>query len=483
MDQVVGFGEFDFNRTTGELYRDGGRRPLAPTPAKLLRELVEKPGELVTREDLWAAVWPGEYLDLDQRLNFCVYQLRQSLGDDATTPCIIQTLPRLGYRFLPEVSVNRARWTDVIRLNGSENASAHEPATVGSRRVWRSHRWAVAATIAISVFATTVVMYGRKGPELAAVNRSASPANDAYALAEYILSATEPNWPQAEEYLQKALEADSTFAPAYVALATIRQEVGDWPDAERFLNTALTFDPELPEAHQILGARRLFTDWDWDAAQKHLHFALENEKTRIVAHRLLAHLAIVRGNHAIAIFNADRARQLNPGDAVSQADAGWIHYWAGAYDNAVAVCQESLRLVGANPWNEACLLSAWIANGELTLAAEMARSDLTAAGQIVSATPDQPDRVLSEFYYWRLSQLDSVPKSHYAKARLEALVGRPARALHHLMRAAEERHVGVLYAASDPVFGLLANNQKFKELCAWVRSTNRQMSVGSSVAG
>ncbi len=279
------------------------------------------------------------------------------------------------------------------------------------------------------------------------------------------------------------MKADSTFAPAYVALATIRQEVGDWPDAERFLNTALTFDPELPGAHHILGVRRLFTDWDWDAAQRHLHFALGNEKTRIVAHRLLAHLAIVRGDRAIAIFNANRARQLNPGDAVSQADAGWIHYWAGAYDDAVAGCQENLRLVGANSSNEACLLSAWVANGEVMLAAEVARNSLTTAGQIVSATPDQPDLVLREFYRWRMSQLDSASENLYAKARLEALVGRPAEALHYLIKAAEERHVGVLYAASDPVFGLLANNQKFKELCAWVRSTNRQVSVGSSVAG
>ena len=112
MDQVVRFGDFDFNRTTGELYRHGGRIPLAPTPAKLLSQLLEKPGELAARESLWAASWAKEYLDLDQRLNFCVYQLRQSLGDNATTPRIIQTLPRLGYRFLLDVSVNQARWTD-----------------------------------------------------------------------------------------------------------------------------------------------------------------------------------------------------------------------------------------------------------------------------------------------------------------------------------------------------------------------------------
>ncbi len=136
MDQVVGFGEFDFNRATGELYRDGDRALLAPTPAKLLSELVERPGELVTRENLWAAVWPEEYLDLDQRLNFCVYQLRQSLGDNATTPRIIQTLPRLGYRFLLEVRENQAQWTDVIRRAGSGDVP---------RRTWRGHYWAMAA--------------------------------------------------------------------------------------------------------------------------------------------------------------------------------------------------------------------------------------------------------------------------------------------------------------------------------------------------
>lgn len=86
---------------TGELRRDGKAIALAPQPAKLIALLASRPHELVTRDEIRAAIWGADtFVDFERGLNFCVLQARTALGDDAKNPRYIQTLPKRGYRWI-----------------------------------------------------------------------------------------------------------------------------------------------------------------------------------------------------------------------------------------------------------------------------------------------------------------------------------------------------------------------------------------------
>src|SRR5918993_5155910 len=100
-NQMVRFGEFCFDPATGRLTRNGAPVPLENQPARLLALLTGSPGELMTREDLAAAIWrDGTHVRFDDGLNYCVRQVRAALDDDARSPRFIETIPRRGYRFV-----------------------------------------------------------------------------------------------------------------------------------------------------------------------------------------------------------------------------------------------------------------------------------------------------------------------------------------------------------------------------------------------
>jgi cholera toxin transcriptional activator len=105
------FGLFELDASTGDLYRDGKAHPrLQGQPLELLILLLERPGELLTREELRKKLWPSDtFVDYDHGLNAAVNKLREALGDSADSPRFIQTLPRRGYRFIAPVQAPAQR--------------------------------------------------------------------------------------------------------------------------------------------------------------------------------------------------------------------------------------------------------------------------------------------------------------------------------------------------------------------------------------
>src|SRR4051812_10033938 len=99
----VAIGDFEFHRASGELRRGDAVNRLAPQSAAVLTLLVERRGDVVTRTELRAALWPDTNVEFDQGLNFCIRQLRIALSDDAGAPKYIETLHRRGYRFIAPV--------------------------------------------------------------------------------------------------------------------------------------------------------------------------------------------------------------------------------------------------------------------------------------------------------------------------------------------------------------------------------------------
>lgn len=102
--RLLTFGVFELDAMTGELRREGRLVRLRHQPVSVLRLLLERAGDLVTRRELTEALWPDDVdVDVEQGLNHCMKEIRAALGDRPDCPRFIQTLPRRGYRFLPEV--------------------------------------------------------------------------------------------------------------------------------------------------------------------------------------------------------------------------------------------------------------------------------------------------------------------------------------------------------------------------------------------
>src|SRR5262244_4358771 len=101
----VRFGQFEFNRQTGELRRNGARIKLQEQPGQILAALLEAPGDLVSREELRKRLWDTDtFVDFDHSLNTAIKRLRDALGDSADNPVFVETLSRRGYRFMAPLS-------------------------------------------------------------------------------------------------------------------------------------------------------------------------------------------------------------------------------------------------------------------------------------------------------------------------------------------------------------------------------------------
>jgi DNA-binding winged helix-turn-helix (wHTH) protein/Tfp pilus assembly protein PilF len=102
---IARFGTFDINFQTGELRQRGQRVKLQEQPLQVLAALLERPGELVTREELHRKLWASDtFVDFDHGLNAAIKRLRDALGESADAPVFIETLARRGYRFIAPVS-------------------------------------------------------------------------------------------------------------------------------------------------------------------------------------------------------------------------------------------------------------------------------------------------------------------------------------------------------------------------------------------
>jgi cholera toxin transcriptional activator len=122
--RLLRFGVFEVNLAAGELRKNGARIRLQEQPFQVLSALLQNAGQVVTRDELRAEIWPADtFVDFDHSLNTAVNKIRESLGDSASSPRFVETLARRGYRFIAPV--------DRVSVTAAEPASA--PEDTGSR--------------------------------------------------------------------------------------------------------------------------------------------------------------------------------------------------------------------------------------------------------------------------------------------------------------------------------------------------------------
>ena len=105
--RVARFGVFELDLSAGELRKSGVKLRLQGQPFQVLALLLERAGEVVTREELQQKLWPSDtFVDFDHSLNTAINKVREALGDSASSPRYVETLARRGYRFIAPVQTH-----------------------------------------------------------------------------------------------------------------------------------------------------------------------------------------------------------------------------------------------------------------------------------------------------------------------------------------------------------------------------------------
>ncbi len=346
---------------------DRGGARLSPQPLRVLVELYDHAGEIVTRDHLVKVLWPTGIVDFDNGLNVVVRKLRVALEDVGETPRYIETLTKVGYRFIGKTVAPTdpaVRWITRMSRRGQvvlvSSVAAIGLAVAGAW--WWSFHESVAAGGAAITGARAKHAPSARAQELYldALHQRSRRDIDTHVIAR--------------EALEAATREDPRFAQAWAALAEIysveilRQDTTPaegLPKARAAARRAIELDDGLAESHFVLGQIYMDHDKDFAAAEREY---LRAKRINDRSGRLWHHYAMLLGQTARldeAFAAIRRARELEPMTLLYAAHYGLLLFEARRYDEAVAFLRP---VVEANPkFDQArsILARALLATGEL----------------------------------------------------------------------------------------------------------------------
>jgi eukaryotic-like serine/threonine-protein kinase len=161
---IFQFGVYEANVDSGELRKGGVRLRVQQQPFTVLEMLLQRPGKVVTREELRARIWPDEeFGDFDQAVNVAVAKLRTALSDSAENPRFIETIPRRGYRFIAPVHRNVTPAESALAPVPEIARSAKTATETKKQPFWARNKWLFAMpAAAIVIIAAALFIVSRK---------------------------------------------------------------------------------------------------------------------------------------------------------------------------------------------------------------------------------------------------------------------------------------------------------------------------------
>jgi len=467
----VSFGPFALDLHTGELRRFGVDVNLQPQPAKLLVLLVERAGELVTREEIRRAVWGAEtFVDFDQSVNFCVRQIRTALHDNANRPCYLETLPRRGYRFIAPIQP---------ASDPPEPQQVPEPIVASDRgRSWR--RLAIMSIAVIVAGATSTPAY-RHSRDNSAVKSDESREVE---LGLYFLNKmTNADTLIAIEHFEAAARTDppnpvglAALADAYMQLGgvfiSVKPPVNVRQLARRAATRAIELAPNLAEAHEALGTA-LLPELEWRMAEASLRRAIELKPEYPRAHLSYASYLVGQSRFAEAIAEARRAWELEPTSVRTRHTYAWMLYFDRQYDAAIRELRAVLQMDRSFAWAQWRLGQVLLVAGRcddavraLRTAVEMtdrqpATLGLFAMAQACVGGRAQAAAILDELEQRSMTQ--NVPPGALLLGYLA--VNDRAKAMDVLDRIYADRDGYDVYVNADPLMDPLRSEPRFQAIC------------------
>jgi DNA-binding winged helix-turn-helix (wHTH) protein/tetratricopeptide (TPR) repeat protein len=355
----IHFDCWTFRRQPRALSRDGVRVRLQDQPLHVLEELLNAPGELVTREHLIAQLWPKRIVEFDAALNAAVRRLRATLGDEAETPRYIETVPRQGHRFIgvvrawretpaaavsvepaiasltpapPASSLSPQRASRIMPRAGIAIAVAAVVAGVGIAAAWAWYTPASRPVGAENVLSSEAMMRAKffaQRRHSGDLERATKEYERALSLAPNLarawaglasvhwfeiavgLQPREANLPKVRDAAQRALSLDPQLVEAHIRLALYLCATGQRAAAIEHRDKAVAIDPDNPLVLSIR-AGRAADEGRWDEAIAFQRRAIAAEPLSLAAAQNLAYFLFLAGRIEDAKTQFAKVLELDP---------------------------------------------------------------------------------------------------------------------------------------------------------------------------
>jgi len=490
------FDSFEVDVRAAQLRKCGRRLRLTGQPVQILVMLLEHPGEVVAREELQQRLWLDEtFVDFENSVNKSVSSLRQALGDSATEPKYIETLPRRGYRFLaPVETVTDPPLATPVPIAAPAIVEPFVAPQIARPGIVRTHppyrKFLVAATaFALLLCVGLVVARSRKsaaavtglGTKLAPNAGKVDPqAYEEYLQAQrYWKERTAESLKQTIENYNRAIEREPNYAEAYAGLAnayavlpvlsSVPKQTA-YAQARRAADKAISLNDSLSSAHLALAEVRLYDDWDFPGADKEFNRAIELDPSYAQAHQWYAEYLSLMSRHEEAIREIIEAKQFDPQSMIIYHQAGQIFRDARRYDEALQHYQKALEMQpGFGPtYSEMAIL--YEREGKLDDMLEMMRRSHAywdpgiEAGDFQQVVEAYKHAGSAGYYRARIEYEKKYPGHLYFRALNYALAGDKEQALHWLQKSLDAKEIQILGIRNDPGLDSLRGDPRFEAI-------------------
>jgi DNA-binding winged helix-turn-helix (wHTH) protein/tetratricopeptide (TPR) repeat protein len=479
----IRFDGWTLARDSGELTRDGKTQRLAPQPLAVLLELLEHAGQVVTREALVKLLWPKGIVDFDNSLNAVVRKLRVVLGDDSGTPRYIETLPRIGYRFLAPVMLEPS----AADMAPSAPAPAPPPAPAAAPRSRRRlQHWHVALVLVVLAGVGYEMWRPRKTEVLhSPVAVIAKPerrttserAFDLYLQGIFNRSRRDINGTDlAIGNFDGALSEDPYYADAWAALAETyagaamsqyMPTVAAYEKARGAALRAIELDDQLGHGHAALAHILMMYDHDLAKAESEIELSRRLDPSYSRNWHTLAILRAIQNRLPEALEAMRRARELEPMTLLYSSNYGLLLYSQRRYDEAIAHAKSLLASQPRVDQARSLLIRALVAKGDIAAALEQLplrmneRPNLADAGYVHALSGDRA-QALAE-----IARIERIGRTGFGVAYEVALIrtalGDLAEACVALDRATADHSLAVMWMRTDPRMDPLRGQRCFAE--------------------
>jgi DNA-binding winged helix-turn-helix (wHTH) protein/tetratricopeptide (TPR) repeat protein len=470
------FDGWTVDRISGEIARDGRRSRLPQQPLRILLELFDRAGTVVTREQLVKALWPAGVVDFDNGLNVAVRKLRVALDDVGDVPRYIETLPKVGYRFIGEVGVAHAVPTAAI-----PTAATSEPSPPGG---WaRSPRTTIAIVITIGVgvvaLVAAVAWFRQSDDIVTAPHHMPSPrAQELYVQGMHHRSRRDIDATDlALAKLEAAIKEDPKYAEAWAGYsrtlsgAVVRQRITPaegLPKARAAAERALALDATVVDAYVTLLHLHMDFDKDFAAAASDLEKAKRLGKPSASLWHYSAMWNAQQGRVDAGLADMRRARELEPMTLLLSSNYALILVNARRYDEAIELLKP---IVDANPGfdtGRSVLARALVATGRFEDAlAQLQARQVVGAWQgdlgVLYAKMGRREAALREIARLEERQRAGFGES-YEMATIYASLGDLDKGCELLARALTDYSFHVNWMRLDPRMDPLRGRQCFAEV-------------------
>src|ERR1039457_4758125 len=377
---VICFSVYEADLGARELRKNGVKVKVQELPFRALELLLNRPGEVLTRDEFRQALWPeGVFVDFDHGLSSAINLLRDARGDSADTPIFIATVERRVYRWLapvhrpapppPAPPIALESNPDSGNEIALEASALPNPVEVlvktlahpGSHLGWK---WSILAVASLLVFALWIFRSHRRsaGAGMTSQSANSSPtipaaphvpnpeARDLYLKGRYYWNKRTPeDLNKAVDFFTQAIVHDPGYADAFVGLAdsyNLLREYSVMPPSEAFpralaaAKKAVELDDKSSDAHASVAFVSFFGMWDVKTAEVEFRRALELNPNNAVAHHWYATYLVSLHRLPESLAEIERARALDPSSRSILADKGGILFVAGKDDEAIALLKQ-----------------------------------------------------------------------------------------------------------------------------------------------